>query len=205
MLFAVLENHQATPYYLIGGATISKQMLKRLSNSDTYFDFSYFLYIFVKKSMEKVVNHEEHPDYLMEMFKNYFKFAKYNHYKIPFELLVDAIGGGLSGANFPDVNRTELLQSLISNCHLIQEAAQRTLELRQPAIVREAEKPTEEKRQKGFLNIDEVCEQFGLPKSNIKDKAWRDRNAFPYLQTASKGRVTFKTCDVENWIKQQKH
>ena len=55
-------------------------------------------------------------------------------------------------------------------------------------------------------NLDEVCEQFGLPKSNIKYKAWRDEHAFPYLQTASKGKVTFKTEDVENWMnQQQKH
>lgn len=153
----------------------------------------------------KDVSYEERPDYLRNMFENYFKYAKYNHYEIPFDILIDAIGGGLSGANFPEVNRIELLQSLINNCHLIQEAARRTLELRQTAIVREAEKPTEEKRQKEYLNIDEVCEQFGLSKSNIKDKSWRDKNAFPYLQTASKGKVTFKTCDVENWIKQQKH
>ena len=157
--------------------------------------------------MHNSISYEEHPDYLKGMFENYFKYAKYNHFQFPFELLVDAIGGGLSGANFPEVNRAELLQSLIDNCQLIREAARRTLELRQPVTEREAEEPAPiQIRQKAFLNIDEVCEQFGLPKSNIKDKVWRDEHAFPYLQTASRGRVTFKTCDIENWInQQQKH
>lgn len=158
--------------------------------------------------MSNSICNDEHPDYLKGMFENYFRFAKYNHFQLSFELLVDAIGGGLSGANFPEVNRTELLQSLIDNCRVIEGAARRALELRQPLTDREAEKPApiKEVRQKGFLNIDEVCEEFGLPKSNIKDKAWRDEHAFPYLQTASKGRVTFKTCEVENWVnRQQKH
>ena len=149
--------------------------------------------------------YEERPDYLRGMFEYFFRYVKYNHCNIPFENLVDAIGGGLSGANFPEVNRTELLQSLIDNCQLIQEAAKRTLELRESVTAREAEKPTQKKeiRQKVFLNIDEVCEQFGLPKSNIKSKTWRDEHAFPYIQTASNGKVTYKTFDVENWINQQ--
>lgn len=158
--------------------------------------------------MNNSICNEEHPDYLREMFENFFKYAKYNHFQFSFDHLVDAICGGLSGANFPEVNRTKLLQSLIGNCQLIQEAAQRTLELRQPKTAMEADKPVpiKEIRQKRFLNLDEVCEQFGLPKSNIKYKAWRDEHAFPYLQTASKGKVTFKTEDVENWInQQQKH
>ena len=145
---------------------------------------------------------EEHPDYLKGMFENYFKFAKYNHFKFSFELLVDAIGGGLSGANFPDVNRAELLQSLIKNCKLIQEAAKRNLELRQPVTEREAEEPAPAKDiyQKTYLNLDEVCERFSLPKSRVKDKKWRDDNNFPGRQTAERGTVTYRADEVEKWI-----
>ena len=156
----------------------------------------------------KEVNHKERPDFLKKMFENFFKYSKYNHYKIPFELLIDAIGGGLSGANFPEVNRTDLLQSLIDSCKLIEEAAKRTLELRQPLSMREAEAPASAKdiSRKAFLNIDEVCEQYNLPKSNIKDRAWRKSNNFPFLQTGDRTRVIFKREDVENWIYQyQKH
>lgn len=180
-------------------------MLKQLPDSDKNFDFSFFLYIFVKNAMDKVTSFEEHPDYLKDAFENYFKYAKYNHFKFTFELLVDAICGGLSGANFPEVNRVELIQSLIDNCHLIQEAAKRTLELRQPVTEREAEQPApiKETRKKTFLSIDDVCNFYGLPKSNIKDKAWRDSHDFKYIQTCDRGKVTFKTEDVENWINQQ--
>ncbi len=185
-------------------------MLNHSLWSEMNFEFSLFLYIFVKNNMEKTNYYEERPDYLRATFENYFRYAKLNHCKVPFELLVDGISAELSGANYPEVNRAELLQSLIDNCQQIQEAARRTLELRQPRTlsVKEAEEPApaKEVRQKGFLNLDEVCEQFGLSKSNIKDKAWRDSHAFPYLQTASKGRVTFKTSDVEMWVtKQQFH
>lgn len=152
--------------------------------------------------MNNSINYEERPDYLKDAFENYFKFAKYNHFQFPFEVFVDAIGGGLSGANFPEINRAKLLQSLIDNCQLIQEAARRTLELRRPLSDREAEEPAPEKEvsHKAFLNIDEVCNTYGLPKSNIKYKAWRDSNGFPYIQTAAKGTVTFKREDVEKWI-----
>lgn len=156
----------------------------------------------------KDISYEERPDYLRNMFENYFKYAKYNHYKIPLELVVDAIGGGLSGANFPEVNRTELLQSLIGNCKLIEEAAKRTLEYRQPVSVREAESPAPTKgiSDKAFINLDEVCELFGLHKSNIKDKSWRDSHHFPYIQTGDKSRVTYKREDVEKWLLcNQKH
>ena len=170
---------------------------------------SHFFYIsLAKKKMNNSISYEERPDYLKDAFENYFRYAKYNHFQFSFELLVDAISGGLSGANFPEVNRTELLQSLINNCELIHEAAKRTLELRQPVTEREAEEPAQvkETRKKSFLSIDDVCNLYGLPKSNIKDKTWRDSHGFKYIQTCDKGRVTFKTEDVENWInQQQKH
>ena len=156
----------------------------------------------------KDISYEKRPDYLRNMFENYFKYAKYNHYKIPFELLIDAIGGGLSGANFPEVNRTELLKSLIENCKLIEEAAKQALEYRQPVSVREAKEPapTKDISRKVFLNLDEVCSLYGLHRSNIKDKAWRDEHNFPYLQTGYRGSVTYKTSEVEKWIvQQQKH
>jgi len=153
--------------------------------------------------MSNSICYEERPDYLKDMFENFFRYAKYNHFQFSFDHLVDAICGGLSGANFPEVNRTKLLQSLIDNCQLIQEAARRTLELRQPLTDWEAEKPApiKEIRQKGFLNLDEVCEQFGLPKSNIKSKTWRDEHAFPYLQTASKGKVIFRLSGFTRLVK----
>ena len=181
-------------------------MLKRSFYNDTNFEFSFFLYIFVKKAMEKVNSYEECPDYLKDMFENYFKYAKYNHFKIPFELLVDAIGGGLSGANFPEVSRVELLQSLIDSCAIIKMAAKRTLELRQPISVKEAGEPekTKNTREKAFINLEEVCELFGLPISNVKSKTWRDKNVFPYTQTADRGKVIYKTKDVEEWVNRQK-
>jgi len=174
-------------------------------------EFSTIIYIFAKKDiedMEKEKYYEECPDYMRAMFENYFRFAKLHHNIIPFDVLIDAISGGLSGANYPEVNREELLQGLIDNCQLIKEAAQRTLELRQPMTARKSEElaPAKETRKKLFLNIDEVCKVYGLPKSNIKDKSWRDSHGLNCIQTCDRGRVTFKTEDVENWInQQQKH
>lgn len=155
--------------------------------------------------MEKEKYYEECPDYMRAMFENYFRFAKLHQNKIPFDVLIDAISGGLSGANYPEVNRAELLQGLIDNCHLIKEAAKRTLELRQPMTVRESEEhaPAKVTRKKLFLNIDEVCDVYGLSKSNIKDKSWRDSHGLKCIQTCDRGRVTFKTEDVEKWINQQ--
>ena len=131
-----------------------------VSVSPKDFEFSDFLYIFAKKNMEKTSCFEERPDYLRATFENYFRYAKLNHYKIPFELLVDGISAGLSGANYPEVNRVELLQSLIDNCQHIQEAARHTLELRQPRTlsIKEAEEPVPAKdiHQKIFLKLDEV-------------------------------------------------
>lgn len=152
--------------------------------------------------MVNTICHEEHPDYLKGMFENYFKFAKYNHFKFSFELLVDAIGGGLSGANFPEVNRAELLQSLINNCELIQEAAKRTLELRQPVTKREAEEPapTKDIYQKIYLKLDELCKRYPVSKSNIKDKKWRKEHNFPCHQTADGGTVTYRADEVEEWL-----
>ena len=150
----------------------------------------------------KDIGYEEHPDYLRNMFENFFKFAKYNHYQIPFELVVDAIAGGLSGANFPEVNRSELLQSLIDSCKLFKEAAERHLELRQQISVREAEAPASKRdiNQKVFLKLDEVCERFSLPKSNIKSKKWRDEHGFPWRQTALGGTVTYRADEIEKWL-----
>ena len=154
--------------------------------------------------MNNKIFSEERPDYLKDMFENYFRYAKYNHFQFSFDQLVDAICGGLSGANFPEVNRTKLLQSLIDNCQLIQEAARRTLELRQPMTEREGEEavPQKEKRKKYFLNINEVCDLYGLSKSNIKDKAWRESHGLDCIQTCARGKVTFRTEDVEKWISQ---
>ena len=156
--------------------------------------------------MENNNFYEERPDYLRATFENYFRYAKLNHCKIPFELLVDGISGGLSGANYPEVNRAELLQSLIDNCQKIQEAAKRTLELRQHETVslstNEAEEPVPAKdiNQKIYLTLDEVCERFHLPKSKIKSKKWRDEHRFPYRQTADGGTVTYRADDIEKWI-----
>lgn len=166
--------------------------------------FSVFLYIFAKKNMEKTSYSEERPDYLRATFENFFRYAKLNHCKIPFELLVDSISAGLSGANYPEVNRAELLQSLIDNCQPIREAAIRTLELRQPGTlsIKEAEEPAPAKdiHQKIFLKLDEVCERFSLPKSRIKDRKWREDHHFPCQQTAAGGTVTYRADAIEKWI-----
>ncbi len=181
-------------------------MLNHSLWSEMNFEFSLFLYIFVKNDMEKNNYYEERPDYLRATFENFFRYSKLNHCKIPFELLVDGISAGLSGANYPEVNRTELLQSLVDNCQQIQEAAKRTLELRQHETVsisvKGAEEPAPAKDiyQKIFLKLDEVCERFHLSKSSIKSKKWRDEHLFPYRQTADGGIVTYRADDIEKWI-----
>lgn len=164
---------------------------------------SHIFYISLsKRNMSNSICNEERPDYLKDMFENFFRYAKYNHFQFSFDHLVDAICGGLSGANFPEVNRTKLLQSLIDNCQLIQEAARRTLELRQPLTDREAEKPapTKDIYQKIFLKLDEVCERFSLPKSQVKDRKWRKEHHFPGRQTAERGTVTYRADEIEKWI-----
>ena len=159
--------------------------------------------------MNKEKNCEECPDYLMGMFENYFRFAKLNHGQISFEQVFHAMAGAMSGLNYPEVSRPELLQSFIDNCSLFQGTGKKLIEIcyNQDVthVAKEQEPQNKPISEKIWLNIDEVCERFGLPKSNIKDRQWRDDNQFPYIQTACKGRVTFNAKDVEKWMREHKN
>jgi hypothetical protein len=55
--------------------------------------------------------------------------------------------------------------------------------------------------QSDWLEIDEVCKEFRLPKNNIKSKEWRDNNSFPYHQTSKGSKVTFNRKEIEKWVK----
>lgn len=66
-------------------------------------------------------------------------------------------------------------------------------------VKKEAKKASAES---SFLNGKEVASLFGLAYNNIKDKKWRDKHGFPYLQpTGDGGRVVFVKEDVEEWVK----
>lgn len=67
-------------------------------------------------------------------------------------------------------------------------------------IVREEIK--RQQPQKEWLTLDEVSEEFGLSKSNIKDKKWRDEHHFPYHQPLGiYGSVHYCKSEIEDWLK----
>ena len=58
--------------------------------------------------------------------------------------------------------------------------------------------------QKEWLNLSEVCDTFHLSKNNVKNRKWRDKNAFPYCQAAGIcGSVVYPRSKVEEWLKKR--
>ena len=58
---------------------------------------------------------------------------------------------------------------------------------------------------KSFMNLQEVTAYFGLPMNNIKDKQWRDKHSFPYMQpSGGRGKVIYIKEDVEEWMRNNK-
>lgn len=146
----------------------------------------------------------EEKDYLKEMFESYFRFRKMNS-ELPIERLSDAIIGALSGVDYPKVVRDDLLINLIADCDIIKGTTQRVKSLREqiknpntvtaPITLIQDTKPT----LSDWMEIDEICSEFKLPKNNIKSKEWRDKNNFPYRNPTG-GKVTFNRKEVEKWI-----
>ena len=151
----------------------------------------------------------EEKDYLKEMFECYFRFRKMNS-ELPIERLSDAIIGALSGVDYPKVIRDDLLSNLITDCDIIKETTQRAKSYREqikkpntvkaPITLIQDTKPT----LSDWMEIDEICSEFKLSKSNIKSKEWRDKNNFPYRNPTG-GKVTFNRKEVETWINDHNH
>lgn len=53
-----------------------------------------------------------------------------------------------------------------------------------------------------WLNVNEVCKRYKLPKNNVKDRKWRDKNNFPYYQDGPFARVIFNNEEVRLWIEE---
>lgn len=53
-----------------------------------------------------------------------------------------------------------------------------------------------------WLNVNEVCKRYKLPKNNVKDRKWRDKNKFPYYQDGPFARVIFNNEEVRLWIEE---
>lgn len=151
----------------------------------------------------------EERDLLKEMFECYFRFRKMNS-ELPIERLSDAIIGALSGVDYPKVIRDDLLSNLITDCDIIKETTQRVKSLREqiknpntvtaPITLIQDTKPI----LSDWMEIDEICSEFKLPKNNIKSKEWRDKNNFPYRNPTG-GKVTFNRKEVEKWINNHNH
>ena len=151
----------------------------------------------------------EERDLLKEMFECYFRFRKMNS-ELPIERLSDAIIGALSGVDYPKVIRDDLLSNLITDCDIIKETTQRVKSLREqiknpntvtaPITLIQDTKPI----LSDWMEIDEICSEFKLPKNNIKSKEWRDKNKFPYRNPTG-GKVTFNRKEVEKWINDHNH
>ena len=151
----------------------------------------------------------EDKDYLKEMFECYFRFRKMNS-ELPIERLSDAIIGELSGVDYPKVIRDDLLSNLITDCDIIKGTTKRVKSLREqikspntvtaPITLIQDAKPT----LSDWMQIDEICSEFKLPKNNIKSKEWRDKNNFPYHNPTG-GKVTFNRKEVETWINDHNH
>ena len=63
-------------------------------------------------------------------------------------------------------------------------------------------KPKKSIEEKTFMNGHEVASFFGIAYNNIKDKQWRDKHKFPYLQpTGGGGKVVYVKEEVEEWVK----
>lgn len=145
----------------------------------------------------------EERDLLKEMFECYFRFRKMNS-ELPHDRLLDAIFGALSGADYPKVVREDLLENLIADCDTIKETTKKVKTLREQAlnvatapvtIIQDNKIPSSD-----WLEIDEVCNEFKLPKNNIKSKKWRDDNNFPYRNPTG-GKLSFNRKEVEEWLK----
>lgn len=55
---------------------------------------------------------------------------------------------------------------------------------------------------KEWLTLDEVCQDFSLPRNSVKSKQWRDKNHFPYSQpNGIYGSVRYSRSKVEAWLK----
>ena len=118
----------------------------------------------------------EERDLLKEMFECYFRFRKMNS-ELPPDRLLDAIIGALSGADYPKIVREDLLRNLIADCDTIKETTKRVKTLREQAlnVVTAPIAIIQDKKltSSDWLEIDEVCKEFKLPKNNIKSKKWR--------------------------------
>ena len=151
----------------------------------------------------------EDIDYLKEMFECYFRFRKTNS-ELPIERLSDAIIGALSGADYPKVVRANLLSNLISDCDIIKRTTEIVQTLREqiqsaqtiiaPTTIIKDTRPSSD-----WLEINELCQMFKLPKNNIKSKKWRDDNHFPYHQACKGAKTTFNKKEVEEWVNSYKH
>ena len=54
-----------------------------------------------------------------------------------------------------------------------------------------------------WLTLDEVCEEFRLPKNNIKSRQWRIKNGFPTGNAEPYGKLAFSRSEVMAWRKVQ--
>lgn len=145
----------------------------------------------------------EERDYLKEMFECYFRFRKMNS-ELPIERLSDAIIGALSGVDYPKIVRDDLLNNLISDCDTIKETTIRVKTLRgqiqntitAPVTIIHDTNPSKS----DWMDIDDVCKEFKLPRNNIKNKKWRKDNNFPCHQISEGAKVLFNRKEIEKWV-----
>lgn len=73
---------------------------------------------------------------------------------------------------------------------------------------KEHDSPMQTAKDGRYLSVDDVVQQYRLPKNNIKDRQWRIKNEFPRKGfdeiKGAKNSVSFNPQDVEDWIRNHK-
>lgn len=67
-------------------------------------------------------------------------------------------------------------------------------------VLEEEIKTLKGENQSAWMDLDEVCKRYHLPKHNLKDRKWRLENHFPTYQDGPYCSLFFHSRSVEEWI-----
>ena len=150
----------------------------------------------------------DEQDYLKHMFECYFRMAKrviVDSDVISEERLLDAIHGALSGVNYPDGLRGNVLNCLLNDLPLIDKVARKVQETKASLNNVEEKSLMGNQVKSDWMTLDEACKEFSLPKSQVKDRAWRDKTGFPYHQVGKGAAVNYNREEVKKWVMSHKY
>lgn len=142
-------------------------------------------------------------DYLRLMFENYFKLAELVVKKeevIDKQRILSAIHGGWSGVDRNDKMREKTLEQLIKDLPMMLEVANIIQSDAASDAGNDGQTLTRNREKSEWMTLDEVCKEFNLSKTKVKDKKWRDNNNFPYHQAGKRSSVNYSRSEIEKWM-----